>query len=138
MSPKPYARIAITLPADDLASADRLAAREDRSRSWIIAEAVRQYVASDATRRSGNLDLVSAPPISNTRDHTPGLGESRQAQLIRDLLLTPEERVHAAEETLRLNEHHASARAGPSRARSIVFFDDYGAFLDWKRRQHLL
>ena len=39
----PYARISITLPAEDLAAADRLAAQQDRSRSWIVAEAIRRY-----------------------------------------------------------------------------------------------
>ncbi|MCC6245574.1 MAG: CopG family transcriptional regulator [Gemmatimonadaceae bacterium] len=43
---KPYARIAITLPESELAAADRLAKSQDRSRSWVIAEAIRYYVAS--------------------------------------------------------------------------------------------
>jgi hypothetical protein len=45
-SEHPYARIAITLPPEDLAAADRLAAALDRSRSWVIAEALRQFVAA--------------------------------------------------------------------------------------------
>jgi len=51
-----YARIAITLPPDDLAAADRLAAAHDRSRSWIVAEALRQYVVwSEASAALGEL-----------------------------------------------------------------------------------
>jgi predicted transcriptional regulator len=45
---KSYARIAITLPPEDLVAADRLAEELDRSRSWVIAEAVRQFVAAQA------------------------------------------------------------------------------------------
>lgn len=84
--PTPYARIAITLPPRDLAAADRLARLQDRSRSWIIAEAVRRYAAA------------AEAPASR-----PGLGGYRRDQLIRDLALTPDGRVRAAEETLRLN-----------------------------------
>jgi len=46
----PYARIAITLPPDTLRAADELAAQQDRSRSWIVAEAIRQYAAAQAER----------------------------------------------------------------------------------------
>jgi hypothetical protein len=77
---KPYARIAITLPQADLAAADKLAAAQDRSRSWIIAEAVRRYAAEVAQAGApGRLD------------------ESRRAQLARDAALSPSERVHLAE-----------------------------------------
>src|SRR5688572_14341803 len=64
---KPFARIAITLPARDLAAADRLAVCHDRSRSWIVAEAIRRYAADEAAS--------AVPPTQQ------GLGESRRAQL---------------------------------------------------------
>ena len=41
----PFARIAITLPKDLLAATDRRAKELDRSRSRVIAEALRAYVA---------------------------------------------------------------------------------------------
>lgn len=118
-TPGPYARIAITLPAPDLAAADRLARAQDRSRSWIIAEAVRRYVAA-----------ADADPDHDAR---PGLGSSRLAQLARDLQLTPEQRVLAAEETLRQT-------GGPQRARRhhVLTFDRYEEFLDWKKSRHAL
>jgi len=86
---KPYARIAITLPPDDLAAADRLAKAQDRSRSWIIAEAIRQYTAR--------------PGTGATRSE--GLGPYRLDQLIRDLALTPERRVRVAEDTERVSRY---------------------------------
>jgi hypothetical protein len=59
--------------------------------------------------------------------HTPGLSASRQEQLRRDLLLTPEERVRAAEETLTLDRlRHGGA---PSR---VIGFDRYEDYLDYK------
>src|ERR1035437_6776604 len=43
-----YAKIAITIPEDDLAAADAVARERDRSRSWVISEAVRRYIADPA------------------------------------------------------------------------------------------
>ncbi len=103
----PYARIAITLPQRVLAAADGLARSQDRSRSWIVAEAVRQYAAQATS--------------------SPGLGDSRRTQLLRDMDLTPEERVRAAEETLRLD-----LRPSARRRDQVLAFDRYEDFLDWK------
>ena len=110
--PKPYARIAITLPESVLAAADELARARDRSRSWIVAEAVRQYAATAVAH---------------------GLGDSRHAQLVRDMALTPDERVRAAEETLRLTDR----THGPPRDQ-ILAFDRYEDFLDWKDSRRTL
>lgn len=104
----PYARIAITLPEADLAAADRLAQKLDRSRSWVIAEALRRFAAAS----------IEPPPATE-------LGASRRAQLHRDLALSPEERVHAAEETLEV-----SSRIGAPR-----IFSHYDDFLAWQRAE---
>jgi predicted transcriptional regulator len=101
----PYARIAITLPAEALAAADRIARETDRSRSWVIAEAVRRFAAA-------------------------GLGPSRRDQLKRDMQLTPDVRVREAEETMRVTELHH----GPRQDRMLAFAR-YEDFLDWKRRE---
>jgi predicted transcriptional regulator len=129
----PCARIAITLPEEDLAAADRMARAQDRSRSWIVAEAIRRLAAStvavEATARDGGVSRASAA-VAPATAHRTGLGASRIAQLRRDLSLTPEQRVRAAEETLRLTE-----LLRPRRVEQIVAFDSYEAFLDWKRRR---
>ena len=101
-SRKPFARIAITLPEADLAAADRLAMQQDRSRSWIVAEAIRRYAATVDGEDGG-------------RD---ALGSSRRAQLRRDLALTPEERVREAEETQRV-------AVQTTRPRTFASFDDF-------------
>jgi hypothetical protein len=126
----PYSRIAITIPAEDLAAADELARQQDRSRSWIIAEAVRKYVAAQATGAQAAgaqaaTALSTVVPLAQGRTTSPGVGESRLLQLRRDLALTPEQRVLLADETLR-NVPKPSAPQGP---RS---FDRYEDFLDWK------
>ena len=108
MPTKHYARVAITLPPDDLAAADRMASELDRSRSWVIAEAVRQFTAK-------------------------GLGPSRQRQLAADLKLTPAQRVRAAEETADVPARRQ--RSPGARRQRVLGFDRYDDFLDWKRRE---
>jgi Ribbon-helix-helix protein, copG family len=122
---KYYARIAITLPKKDLAAADRLARTQDRSRSWIVAEAIRRYAAVTEVQpvHAADTAAVSSPPLSY-----PGLGASRLAQLTRDLQLSPEARVLAAEETLR-----QTGLPGRPRRHQLLAFDRYEDFLDWKK-----
>jgi hypothetical protein len=120
---KTYARISCTLPEDVLAEADRIAAREDRSRSWVIAEALRLY-ASPVRSQVVTTRETAAPP------YAPGLGESRLAQLRADLSLSPEARVRAAEESAAL-----SALLRPSRGARLLQFDRFDDYLEWKRRE---
>lgn len=79
---KPFSRVTITIPPEDLAAADRLAKLQDRSRSWIIAEAIRKYAAAE-----------SGPARSE------GIGPYRLDQLIRDMALSPEQRIRVAQKT---------------------------------------
>lgn len=106
-SPKPLARISMTIPPDALRRADRIAKHEGRSRSWVLAEAVRR---------------LPEPPSPTL----PRLDESRREQLVADLGLTPTERVLAAERT---------AREVPARRYGALFvtFDRFEDYLEWKR-----
>ena len=111
---KPFARIAITLPQAELEAADRLASEADRSRSWIVAEALRCYVAS---RKA-------------TGEET-GLGASRREQLRRDLALTPLERILASEEGV----HIVESEQPLTRAEEPLHFASFDDFLSWRRRR---
>lgn len=62
-----------------------------------------------------------------TMTHIRGLSPSRLEQLRRDLALTPEQRVRAAEDTLRLDRQRE-----PADARRVVFFERYEDYLDYK------
>lgn len=121
----PYARIAITLPQETLDAADQRAGELDRSRSWVIAEAIRVYTGGGVAAPVPG----AAAPRGSWEER---LGPSRVAQLAADLRLTPEERVIAAEET---------ARATPTRDRGrvqrVIAFDRYEDYLDFKRRDSL-
>jgi hypothetical protein len=111
----PFARIAITLPPETLRAADELAAQHDRSRSWIVAEAIRQYAA--AQRGAPPADGVSAR-----------LGRSRLEQLRRDVALSPEARVLESEELVAIGGELPE----PVSPRTFASFD---AFLAWRRER---
>lgn len=107
----PYARIAITLPHNDLAAADRLAAQHDRSRSWIVAEAIRRYAAEEEEEAG-----TSASP----------LGKSRTIQLRADAGLSPNQRVAEADEV-------ATVGPPPGAITAPRMFNSFDAFLAWRR-----
>ena len=122
-----FTRISITLPREILAAADRRARALDRSRSWLIAEAIRAFVAESPSQ-------VREPAATRYGVTSPGLGPQRLAQLESDLRRTPEERVRAAEETARLGEHvQGRRRRGPSHR--LLSFDRYEDYVEWKRHE---
>lgn len=105
-------RISITIPADTLRRADRLARTWDRPRSWVLAEGVRLLPEPPG---------AAAPAAPAAR-----LDESRRRQLEADLRLSLEQRVLAAERT---------AREAPARRprRLFISFDRPDDYLEWKR-----
>ncbi len=107
----PLDRISMTIPADLVRQADQLARRWDRSRSWVIAEAV---------RRLSEQQKGTPAPADNGR-----LDPSRRRLLADDVRLSPEDRVLAAERT---------AREVPARSfgRVFVSFDRPEDYLEWK------
>jgi hypothetical protein len=119
----PFARISITLPRDVLAAADRRARALDRSRSWLISDAIRAYVP-------GSPSPVHVPATPPSGVASPGLGPQRLAQLESDLGLTPEQRIRAAQETARLGER---VRRTGGRAHRVLAFERYEDYVDWKR-----
>jgi predicted transcriptional regulator len=119
----PLSRITITISPELLEAADRRAGELSRSRSWVLAEALGRYLSSgeEPTTR------VAEP----TATYAPGLGPSRQAQLVADLELTPEERVLIAEQTALIADLRGRRRSHDQ----VLTFDRYEDFLDWKDRE---
>lgn len=109
----------MTIPADALRRADRLARAWDRSRSWVLAEGIRRLEAPTE-------DRAGAPQLGEARLGEARLDESRRRQLKDDLRLSSTDRVLAAERT---------AREVPARAfgRLFVSFDRPEDYLEWKR-----
>ena len=113
-------RITVTIPAELVHAADRRAAEEHRSRSWVLAEALRAY----PTRPARGTPSSAVPAMA-------GLGPSRQAQLVADLALAPEERVRLAEQTALVSLQHRR----PGRRDQVLTFDRIEDFLAWEKRE---
>ena len=123
-------RISITIPEDLLTAADERARSLDRSRSWVLADALRHYLAQPAPALA--VHEPSAPRYGSAPPGATGLGQYRQAQLEADLSLSPEERVKEAERTLRLSERGARPRQN-----RIMMFDRFEDYLEWDRHEVL-
>ena len=116
----PYARIAITLPPDVLAAVDKRARALDRSRSRVIVDALRAYLATPAAVREPAVPAYGTDPV----------GTARRAQLERDLARTPAERLRSAEQAARLAR---DARPTRTARHQIIGFDSYEDFYEWKK-----
>jgi hypothetical protein len=125
-----YTRISITLPRELAAAIQKQARALDRSRSWLVAEALRRYLQASAAQPARAVPEASPPPqAAGAR----GLGEHRLQQLRADLALTPEQRVLAGEQTARVAKR---ARPRP-KAQRVLQFDRYQDYVEWKRREDL-
>ena len=122
----PYARIAITLPKDLVAAADRRARELDRSRSRVIAAALRAYLESPPPPPS---PAQVREPVQPAYGSDP-IGSARRAQLERDLARSPTERLRIAEAAARTARAH---RAPRGRRHQIIGFDSYDDFYEWKQ-----
>ena len=121
-------RISITIPEELVTEADRKAVELDRSRSWVLVDALRKYLAPrEPDTKPGFEHLVHEPAT----EYLVGLGPSRTAQLEADLRLTPEERVLSAERTVLVDE----ARGRTPVQNRLVTFDRYEDYLEWQRHE---
>lgn len=128
-------RITITIPGPLVEEADRRAAEVDRSRSWVLVEALRSYLAGPEVERPAGHGPTPATAVREPSSPyiVPGLGPGRLAQLRADLSLEPAERVRVAEET---------ARSGPASTREpdmdqVISFHSIEDFHRWERREAL-
>jgi len=120
--PSPIARISITIPADLLLAADRLARELDRPRSWVLGEGVRRMT------RDTTIAAAPEPVVDPFAEHAEELEAARLRRLETDLAMTPEERLRRAEEMTRL-----AGLARPARNRAqVIAFDSYEDYEQWK------
>jgi predicted transcriptional regulator len=115
------ARVTITLPAELLAAADARARQLDRSRSWVVAEAVRRHLATPVVREPGV--AYAAREVA----------DARRLHLASDLRLSPSERLRRAEELGRL------ARTAQRRGRrqQVIAFDTYEDYCEWNKARRV-
>jgi hypothetical protein len=124
------ARISVTLPPELVVAADRRAVELDRSRSWVVAEALRRYIEGAADERGA----LTVAETARSAYAVPGLDPQRRAQLEADLALTPEERVREAEATAKLGE----TGDRPRQLNRLLMFDSYEDYLAWGRWADLI
>jgi predicted transcriptional regulator len=117
-----FKRISITLPKDVLEAADRRARALDRSRSWVIVEAIRAYVAAPARSRVREADA----PAYGVEE----VADARRRHLVADLKRSPAERLRRVEDLVRV-----ARQVRPKRARreQVIGFYSYEDFYEWKK-----
>ncbi len=122
----PYVRVSITLPRDLATAADKRARALDRSRSWLVADALRQYLGAS----------VAAPPSPGRVSEAPAavyaareVAEARTRHLAAEMKLPAEERLLRAEQLGQLARQ--AQRRG--RRQQIIGFETYEDFYEWKK-----
>src|SRR5881392_2320223 len=116
-------RISITLPKDVLDAADKRARALDRSRSWVIVEAIKAYVVAQVTSRVREAD---APAYAAVQE----VANARRHHLLADLKRSPAERLRRAEDLSRLARQ---VRPRRGRREQVIAFDSYEDFYEWKK-----
>lgn len=116
----PLARTSLTLPQPQLDAADQLAARLDRSRSWVFAEAIRRWAEPAREQASG---IVPAALKAAPASPPPATIEPAAA-----LRASPAARLRMAQELVA-----AFRRAHPRPTRlQIIAFESQQDFHAWK------
>ena len=131
-------RITITIPKALLAAADERSLALERSRSWVVVDALRRYLAKepDELDRTGHSDpgqwapaVAEGKPVPYRDRRAAGLGPYRLAQLESDLGLPLLERVRESELAARVSE----LRTTPIRSQRVLTFDRYEDYIEWER-----
>lgn len=146
----PLTRISITIPDDLVEWADERADALDRSRSWLIVEALRRYLREVGVRGERAMARVaeSAPPVylatseqttpaqsvaplAEVVDIAPEIAAAQKRRLRAELQLSPEERLKRAEELGRLG---LQAQGRKPRLQ-VIGFSSYEDYYEWKRHR---
>ena len=130
-------RITITIPRDLVEAADQWAKSLDRSRSWVLVEALRRHLRGPAGAHT--VREPAAPPYAPAAYPTAGsatpvdaaaeVAASRRHRLHAELALSPLERLRRAEEVARLGQPSNLPRASAL----VVGFDSYEDYYEWKK-----
>jgi len=122
----PHARISITLPRELVAAADQQARALDRSRSWLVADALRRYLSTPAADAASPGRVREAPAVAYAARE---VAEARTRHLAAEMKLPAEERLLRAEQLGQLARQ--AQRRG--RRQQVIAFDTYEDFYEWKK-----
>jgi hypothetical protein len=116
-------RITVTVPAALVRQADKVARRDDRSRSWVVAEALRRHMAAnEATPPAADSTPRPSPAFVAAADR------ARADHVRAEQRLSPAERLARAEDLGAL----ARAQQGRGSRDQVIAFDTYDDFYRWK------
>jgi hypothetical protein len=120
------ARISMTLPADLLRQTDQEARRLGRSRSWVIAEALRRAHAGIETPSGLVREAGTASPYQAVHEE---MELARERRLRAALAQSPAERLRQASELV-----HLARAVRPAKGRTqVIAFDTFEDYWLWKR-----
>lgn len=133
-------RITISVPRALVEAADERAQSLDRSRSWVLTEALRQYLGpTDAARGVREQATVTyaaplTPPTEAPESITDAAAEiqaARRRRLRSELALPAVERLRRAEELARLGAPQTESGV----SLQVLGFDTYEAYYEWKKNR---
>ena len=131
------ARVTVTVPTALLKQADRRANDLDRSRSWVVAEALRRFLTG--AEDPGALGAARLPAVVREEALAPyaapaaDIARARLRHLEAELALTPGARLERAEELGRL----ARARQRRGRRQQVIGFESWDDYDLWKTAQRI-
>ena len=141
MNDMALARVTVTVPAALLKEADRRANALDRSRSWVVAEALRRLLAGrdDAGGAGGGGGGARVPAMGREDAPAPhaapaaDIARARLRHLEAELALPPAARLERAEELGRL----ARSRQRRGRRQQVIGFESWDDYDLWKTAQRI-
>jgi hypothetical protein len=119
-------------------AADQRAENIDRSRSWVLTEALRQYLAHSAASRSAREEATTAYAVAPDQrggtdepatDAAAEIQAARVRRLRSELALPALERLRRAEELARLSAPHTESGV----SLQVMGFDTYEAYYEWRK-----
>lgn len=130
-------RITISIPRDLVQAADERANEVDRSRSWVLTEALRRYLGQAVPTRGVREEAAvpyAAPrrPVGGPQPALDAAAEvqaARERRLRSELALPAVERLRRAEELARLGAPQAESGV----SLQVLGFDTYEAYYEWKK-----
>lgn len=126
----PLIRISITIPKSLVAALDRRARETDRSRSWVITDAVRRCLEARTDAGEAVNPTVREEPSAHAAKQVL---VARQRHLEAEAALSPGERLRRAEELARLARQ---AQRRPAR-QQVVGFETYEDYYEWKKARRV-
>jgi hypothetical protein len=133
-------RVTISIPRELVEAADRRAKDIDRSRSWVLTEALRRYLGQLSSVRGVREEATTAYAVAPERsvggdepaaDAAAEIQAARARRLRSELALPALERLRRAEELARLGA--PPTESGVSL--QVLGFDTYEAYYEWKKNR---